>query len=50
MQVDIDPVSGSAIYDGSSQDEKILLQLAQEHQIFDLVKRDEFSLSLKDKR
>jgi len=40
MRVEKDSVTGSAIYDGSSQDEKILLQLAQEHQFLELVKRD----------
>ena len=50
MRVETDTTTGRSIYDGVSQDEKIFLLLAQESQFIELVNRDQFSLTLRDKR
>lgn len=50
MRVEINTTTGRSIYDGVSQDEKMFLLLAQESQFFELVNRDQFSISLRDKR
>lgn len=50
VMVSMDPKTGSATYDGSSQDELLLLQLAKESQFYELVSRDQYSMVLRDKK
>ena len=50
MRVAYNSKTGKATYDGSSQDEMLLLLLSQESTFYELSKRDQYSITLIDKR